>query len=128
MGRRRTRVITRTRTRTRLVRAGRRGARGLRRGLDVLRRGKINDIAAGVGGGILVGAAANRLSPNPTVGTVSALAGGWLFGGLWGLAGIAALRFFTSGLQFGGTNLSSTGLTGAARPALAAAAGGVQAI
>lgn len=108
-------------------RAGRAARSGLTGFRNILRRGKVHDVGAGVGGGILVGAAISRITPNPTANTVGGLLGAYGFGGFWGAVGYAALRFFSGGLTFGGTTLSSQTLRQQARPALAAGAG-VQAI
>lgn len=105
-------------------RAARGGLMGIRR---IFRSGKVHDVGAGVGGGILASAAISRITPNPTANSVGGIIGGYAFGGLWGAVGYAALRIFTSGLQLGSYNLSLAGLRGQARAGLATGAG-VQAI
>lgn len=113
MARRATRTKTITRYRSRGRKYARRGARGIKKGFAMFRTGKINDVGAGVGGGIIAGAVASRVSPNPTVGTVAGLGGAYLWGGMYGLAGYALLRFFTGGLSLGGTTISAGSVSGA---------------
>lgn len=91
--------------------------------MGFFRRGKVKEVAGGVGAGFIASIILNRaLQGRQQAGTIETAGGliaSWLVGGVWGLVGYGLTRFATTGFTINGQQVGFAQTTqGGGAPAL----------